>query len=211
MRMQNQNISESIALSYSKWMPALLILTVIIALFGMSGCNKVDTSGTQREQTSSKEASAPYDLQFIDTMVAHHQSAVDMAKMAESKAQHAELKDYAQKVVQDQEREIARMGQWRKQWYADQPKAENMDMPGMMDSMKGMDMSHMKTLEGTDFDLMFLDMMIPHHQGAVSMAKDALLKSEHAEIKTLAQQIMDAQQKEIEMMNKWKTAWSGAK
>jgi len=86
-----------------------------------------------------------------------------------------------------------------------------MDMPGMMDAMKGMNMDHMKkmkTMEGADFDGMFLDMMIPHHQGAVTMAKDALNKAEHAEIKTLAQQIIDAQQKEIEMMNNWKAAWS---
>lgn len=211
MRMQFQNICEIIPWSYSKCMPALLIFSVV-ALFGMTGCNKVDTSGTQRAPTSSKDAaSVPYDLQFIDTMMVHHQSAVDMAKLAATKAQHTELKDYAQTIVQDQEREVAQMGEWRKQWYADQPKAENMDMPGMMDSMKGMDMGHMKMLEGADFDLMFLDMMIPHHQGAVTMSKDALLKAEHTEIKTLAQQIMDAQQKEIEMMNNWKTAWAGAK
>lgn len=210
MRMQNKNISVVIAMSYSKLIPALITLTVVVALFSMTGCKKVNTSGTQREQTYSKAASAPYDLQFIDTMMAHHQSAIDMAKMAESKALHAELKKYALIVVEDQEREIAQMKQWRKQWYVDQPKAENMDLPGMRDSMKGMNMDHLKTMAGTDFDRMFLDMMIPHHQGAVTMAKDALLKSEHTEIKTLAQQIMDAQQKEIEMMNKWKTAWTGA-
>jgi len=91
------------------------------------------------------------------------------------------------------------------------PKAENMELPGMRDLMKGMNMAHMKTMKGADFDRMFLDYDDPHHLGAVTMAKDALSKSEYPEIKTLAQQIIDVQQKEIEMMNKWKAAWSGAK
>jgi hypothetical protein len=50
--------------------------------------------------------------------------------------------------------------------------------------------------------------VVAHHQSAVAMAKDALSKSAHPEIKTLAQQIIDAQQEEIETMNNWKAAWS---
>ena len=58
---------------------------------------------------------------------------------------------------------------------------------------------------------MFIDMMIPHHQGAVAMANDALSKAEHAEVKALARKILDAQQKEIGMMTTWKAAWSDTK
>jgi uncharacterized protein (DUF305 family) len=161
--------------------------------------------------SSPSAANAPFDLQFIDTMSAHHQGAIDMAQTAESKAQKAELKSFARKIVEDQQREIAQMKQWRDKWYSGRPQAMNMEMPGMMDSMKGMNMDGMKAMTGADFDRMFLDMMIPHHQGAVAMAKDALNKSEHAEVKKLAQQIIDAQQKEIGMMKKWKAAWGGAK
>jgi len=160
--------------------------------------------------SSPSAANAPFDLQFIDTMTAHHQGAIDMAQTAESKAQKAELKSFARKIVEDQQREIDQMKQ-RDKWYSGRPQAMNMEMPGMMDSMKGMNMDSMKAMAGADFDRMFLDMMIPHHQGAVAMAKDALSKSEHSEVKKLAQQIIDAQQKEIGMMNEWKTASGSTK
>lgn len=162
-------------------------------------------------QSSPNAASAPYDLQFMDTMSAHHQSAIDMAKPAQTKAQHAELKELARKIVDDQQREIAQMKSWRDQWYAGKPKAVNMEMPGMMEGMKGMDMSGMDAATDNAFDLMFIDMMTQHHQAAATMAREALTRAEHPEIKKLAQQIIDAQEKEIAQMSKWKAAWGGAK
>ncbi|GAC1396361.1 MAG: DUF305 domain-containing protein [Pyrinomonadaceae bacterium] len=159
-------------------------------------------------QSSPNAAKQAYDLQFLDTMSAHHQGAVDMARPAETKAQHAELKEFAKNIIADQEKEIAQMKSWREQWYAGKPQAMNMEMSGMMDSMKGMDMSKLNAATGNGFDLMFLDMMTPHHRGAVVMSKEALTKAEHPEIKRLAQQIIDAQEAEIKKMQTWKAQWS---
>ena len=156
-------------------------------------------------------ASAPYDLQFLDTMAAHHQSAVEMAKVALTKSSNEELKKFAQKIIDDQTREIAQMKDWRDKWYPGKPAAKNMEMPGMSDSMKMMTGSDMKKMEdagGKDFDLMFLDMMTPHHAGAVVMSKEALTRAEHPEIKTMASSIIKAQEAEIKMMADWKTKWS---
>ena len=155
--------------------------------------------------------SAPYDLQFIDTMSAHHQSAIDMAKMVDGKTQNAELKKFAAQIIADQGKEIAQMKEWREKWYAGKPAAKNMEMSGMMDSMKMMmegDMKKMEMASGKDFDLMFLDMMTPHHAGAITMAKEALTKADHPEIKTLSNQIIKAQDSEIKMMADWKSKWS---
>lgn len=77
-----------------------------------------------------------------------------------------------------------------------------------MDSMKDMDMNKLKAATGNEFDLMFLDMMTSHHATAISMAKEALTKAEHSEIKTLANQIIKAQEEEIKKMNAWKAEWS---
>lgn len=59
------------------------------------------------------------------------------------------------------------------------------------------------------FDLAFLDLMIPHHQSAVAMAQTALQYAQHQEIRTLAQQIIDAQQAEIAQMQSWRETWYG--
>ncbi len=162
-------------------------------------------------KSSPNSASQPYDLQFIDTMTHHHQGAIDMAETALKKTQNAELKTFAQKIIDDQKKEIAQMKDWREKWYAGKPPAMNMEMPGMNDSMKMMMGDEMKKFEaatGKEFDLMFLDMMTPHHQGAITMAKEALTKAEHPEIKTLAQTIISAQEKEIKQMADWKAKWS---
>jgi uncharacterized protein (DUF305 family) len=143
-------------------------------------------------------------------MSKHHQMAIDMIKMADDKFAHKELKQATQKMWADQQKEIDQMKQWRDQWYPGAPPAENMDMPGMAASMN-MDMSHMQSMSGRALDLMFIDMMIPHHQSAVDMAKDALAKAEHQEIKDLAQRVIDAQSKEIEQMKQWKAKWSKEK
>ncbi len=152
-------------------------------------------------------ASQPYDLQFIDTMTTHHMSAVEMAKMVDGKTQNADIKKFAAQIIADQEKEIAQMKEWREKWFAGKPAAMNMEMPGMADSMK-MDMAKLSNSKDKDFDLAFIEMMTPHHAGATTMAKEALTKAEHPEIKTLANQIIKAQEAEIKMMNEWKAKWS---
>jgi uncharacterized protein (DUF305 family) len=151
-------------------------------------------------------ASAPYDLQFIDTMIHHHEGAVEMASMVVKKSANEELKKFAQKIIDDQKKEIAQMKDWREKWFAGAPRAINMEMAGMADSMKmmGDQMKKMESATGKEFDLLFLEMMIPHHEGAVKMAKEAQQKASRAEIKTLAAGIIKAQEAEIKQMNDWK-------
>ena len=170
----------------------------------MNSNMSMDHSGMK---SSPNAASQPYDLQFIDTMTAHHKGAVEMAKMVEGKTQNPDIKKFAAQIIADQEKEIAQMKDWREKWFAGKPPAMNMEMPGMMDSMK-MDMAKLTNAKDKEFDLAFIDMMTPHHVGAVTMAKEALQKSEKPEIKTLAGQIIKAQEAEIKMMSEWKAKWS---
>ena len=133
-----------------------------------------------------------------------------MSKLALTNSQNDELKKFAQKIIDDQQREIAQMKEWREKWFSGKSAALNMEMPGMTDSMKMMAAGGMRNMEakaGKDFDRLFLEMMIPHHAGAVTMAKESLQKSEHPEIKTLSGNIIKAQEAEIKMMNDWKAKW----
>jgi uncharacterized protein (DUF305 family) len=75
--------------------------------------------------------------------------------------------------------------------------------------MKHGEMSHNMDLGPADanFDLRFIDAMIPHHEGAVVMAKEILNKSQRPELKKLAQAIIAAQDQEIAQMQAWRKAW----
>ncbi len=74
-----------------------------------------------------------------------------------------------------------------------------MSMSGMVDSLKD------KT--GEDFDKEFISQMIPHHQGAIDMAKLAQKNAFHQEIKDMADDIISAQTNEIDMMKQWLKQW----
>lgn len=185
-------------------------LIAISSIVLLNGCQRTETTTTATETASTmpsaSTAEAPYDLQFIDSLTKHHQMAVDMARMGQPKFEHQELKDAAQKMIDDQTSEIAQLRQWRDQWYPGAPDATNMQMPGM--SSTNMDMSHMQSMSGRALDVMFIDMMIPHHEGAIAMGQDALARAGHQEIKDLSQQMIEKQKKEIDQMREWKKAWT---
>src|SRR5262245_7074093 len=67
-----------------------------------------------------------------------------------------------------------------------------------------------RTGSGTAFDQQFIDMMVPHHQGAVEMALTAQERAEHPEILEMADAIIAAQTDEIDQMQAWRLAWFGS-
>ena len=151
--------------------------------------NSSETSHSEMK-SAPDAANQPFDLQFLDTMIAHHDGAIQMAKAATTKSTNPELKAFADKIVADQQRETIEMKKWREQWYENKPSALNMAMAGMTDSMKGMDMTKLNAATGDAYNIEFINQMIPHHEGALAMAKEAAAKAEHAELKTLANQII---------------------
>ncbi|MDZ8223845.1 MULTISPECIES: DUF305 domain-containing protein [unclassified Nostoc] len=159
-------------------------------------------------------ADANFDLRFIDAMIPHHQGAVEMANVAQQKSKRPEIKKLADNIIKSQNQEITQMKQWRQAWYpkaGDKPMAYNSQMGHMMemspDQMKTMMMSQNLGAADAEFDLRFINAMIPHHEGAVTMAQDALSKSKRPEIKKLAQEIVKAQEIEIKEMQQWRKAW----
>ncbi|MEH1902919.1 DUF305 domain-containing protein [Nostoc sp.] len=159
-------------------------------------------------------ADANFDLRFLDAMIPHHHGAVEMAKEAQQKSKRPEIKKLADNIIKSQNQEITQMKQWRQAWYpkaGDKPMAYDSQMGHMMemssDQTKAMMMSQDLGAADAEFDLRFINAMIPHHEGAVTMAKDVLSKSQRPEIKQLAQEIIKAQNTEIKQMQQWRKAW----
>ncbi|MBH8575314.1 DUF305 domain-containing protein [Nostocaceae cyanobacterium CENA369] len=159
-------------------------------------------------------ADANYDLRFIDAMILHHQGALAMAKDALQKSKRPEIKKLANDIIKAQNQEITQMKKWRTAWYpkagdkpiaydAQQNKTVDMSSKQMQAMMMNMDLGN----ADSEFDLRFINAMIPHHEGAVAMAKDALQKSQRPEIKNLAQEIIKAQNIEINQMKQWRKTW----
>lgn len=174
---------------------------------GMHGGAGQGQMGHEMMKSSPGAARAAFDHQFIDTMVVHHQGAIDMARLAEERAEHDELRQMARMVIEDQQKEIRQLQDWKKEWFADKGDAVNMSMRGMAESMKDMPMDKLASAKGAAFDAMFIDMMIRHHEGAIKMAETARQKSRRPEIKRISQEIIREQKKEMAQMAAWKKAW----
>lgn len=191
-----------------------LILTLLAAFLFVSACGASQTSApTQTTPTTASQSAGmehdmsampstgPYDVLFIDSMIMHHQGAIDMANQALKEATKSEIKTLAENIIKAQESEIKQMQDWRKDRYPNQEQTAGL----------GMDMGTMEISSdaGKPFDQRFIEAMIPHHQGAIGMAKDAQQKAEHEEIKKLAAEIITAQEAEITQMQQWLKDWYG--
>ncbi|MEN9938096.1 MAG: hypothetical protein RLZZ387_4675 [Chloroflexota bacterium] len=166
-------------------------------MMGEGGMMGPGMMGTMMDGELLGDPSQPFDLRWLDSMIAHHQGGVLMTEHMVAQSGRSELRDLATRIITAQQREIAQMQAWRAAWYPDAPAPASM-MP-MMGA--GMTAPQMRQMMGeVDLDTMFLQMMIPHHEGAIAMAEQALAQAEHPEIKELAQAIISAQRAEITEM-----------
>jgi uncharacterized protein (DUF305 family) len=159
---------------------------------------------------------ADFDLRFLDGMVPHHEGAVTMAQAVLTKSQRPELKKLAQAMITAQQQEIDQMKAWRKVWYPNAPQqpvmwhsAMNHQMPMDEATVRAMRMDIDLGAADATFDQRFLDAMVPHHEGALTMAKQLQTKTKRPELQKLAQAILTSQQAEIDQMKAWRKTWYG--
>lgn len=81
-------------------------------------------------------------------------------------------------------------------------------LEGKMHDMQNMMVEHLGPAD-KDYEDRFIDMMIPHHEGAIRLAEDALKKSNRPELKKMAEEIIAAQKKEIATLEEWRKKWYG--
>jgi uncharacterized protein (DUF305 family) len=155
----------------------------------------------------------PYDRQFIDRMIPHHAMAIRSAQHMISDSPRPEMRELADDIVESQSEQIARMRAWREEWYGDPGPAYTYrdnrwsdgmgwDDNGMINQGGGM-MGRGGMMNGHAADTMFLRMMIPHHQQGIEMSREALSKARHPETRHLAEQIINQQSVEIELMRSY--------
>lgn len=193
---------------------ALMAATVTAALvLAACGGNDSDSdSGHESGHNSPSSSAASHnaqDVSFAQGMIPHHRQALEMAELAADRAASAQVKDLAARVEKAQDPEIKTMSGWLKSWGEEVPKAgesmPGMDhgthsgMPGMMDDAE---MTKLEKASGKEFDALFLNLMVEHHEGAVDMAETEKSKGAYEPATAMADDIVTAQTAEIEEMNK---------
>ncbi|WP_229402654.1 DUF305 domain-containing protein [Micromonospora okii] len=196
---------------------AALAGAALTAVLALAACGSTDHgspghSGPAADATTGAPASGAAtfgdaDVMFAQMMIPHHRQAVEMSELAETRAADPEVKRLAAQIKAAQAPEIATMTGWLTAWGRPvPPHGSGHGMPEMDHEMPGMmsdaEMSGLAGAGGVEFDRRFLTMMVAHHEGAISMAKEELAKGANADAKAMAQQIVSSQQGEIDQMRK---------
>jgi uncharacterized protein (DUF305 family) len=184
-----------------------LLVTSVVAAVVLSACggDHGDHSGGSAAATIPAGAGfGTADVVFSQSMIPHHEQAVEMAEIALDPAVGAgpEVIALATEIKGAQDPEIELMTRWLTSW--GQPLTMDMsdghDMSAMVGMMSADEMKALGAATGAEFDTLWLEMMIAHHEGAISMATDVKAESSNADVLALADAITAAQQAEIAEM-----------
>ncbi len=148
------------------------------------------------------------DIAFATNMIPHHEQALELSALVPERSTNPELLALAEQIAGAQEPEINTMKAFLVQWKEnpedshdghgdDSGHVDHSQMAGMVDEAT---MTRLEGLSGPEFDTLWLESMIAHHEGAVEMAEDELAGGANVDAKALAQTIIDAQQAEIAQM-----------
>jgi len=181
----------------------LIALLVAFSIFAVAcGGGGSDSASAEEPSTAGQ---VPFDRAFIDAMIPHHREAIAMAEAANSRGlSQPDLQEIANDITISQQREIDQMLDWRESWFGSRTLGPVVpEVLGVPEDALGMKHDSANELEDAlDVDTTFAQLMIPHHEGAISMAEAASERAQHSEIRDLASRIIDAQEREIEIMEK---------
>ena len=151
----------------------------------------------------------PDDVAFATNMIPHHQQAVELSALVPDRSTNTELIALANQISAAQQPEINVMKVFLVQWTEGTGNPTSSDsghaghgstmrtMQGMVDAAT---MAKLESLNGAEFDKLWLESMISHHQGAIEMAKAELANGDNVDAKSLATNIVTTQEAEIGQM-----------
>ena len=183
-----------------------LLSAAVLAALALAACGS-DDDNTGSPATAPAGSSAAFDdadVMFAQGMIPHHEQAIEMADIALDPTVGAgpEVADLATRIKAGQDPEIQQMKGWLDKW--GQPMqmdtSDGHDMSDMDGMMTVEEMDELGAMTGADFDRMWMEMMIRHHEGAIEMAETVKADGSDPDVLALADAVITAQQAEIAEM-----------
>jgi uncharacterized protein (DUF305 family) len=141
-----------------------------------------------------------FEIRFMQDMIDHHMMAVMTAEICLDAAVHEELVATCQEIIATQTQEIETMQAWLSDWYG-------ITYAPMMNRGMMKEVERLEELEGAEFEIAFMEMMIRHHEGAIKEASRCTKKAYHADLLAMCEDIIQAQAAEIAQMENWLCEW----
>ena len=187
-----------------KYRIAGITAVALAGAISLAGCTTTlggnDSNGTMdggmMGNNKSASAFSGTDIMFAQMMIPHHQQAVDMSTLAETRTTNPEVLALAKQIKDAQAPEIKQMTAWIESSGSSTDMGHDMGMGGMLTDEQ---MTALENAQGAAFDKLYLEGMIGHHEGALQMAT-MIENSSNSEAKELAANIIKSQSAEIEKM-----------
>lgn len=194
-------------------MKRLVVVAIMPAVFVLAACSSNHNVGdSPHDSMGSAMTSSGHDMMhnddfdgadvmFAQMMIPHHQQAVDMTTLAETRASDPQIVALAAQISSEQQPEIDKMSTWLQAWGSsvlDQDQAMGMGH-GMQGILSDTQLAELKAATGSEFDRLFATYMIAHHEGAIEMAKQ-VVESTNSDVAALAKSIIAGQTAEIEQL-----------
>jgi uncharacterized protein (DUF305 family) len=206
-----------------RWLVAALVTVIAVGLVALGGGLAV-ALGIGRAETP---AANSVDAGFARDMSRHHLQAVEMANLALTHSQDPDVQRLAFDISSTQTNQVGRMQGWLTLWglpltsgdvmgWMDDGAMAGHDMAATDDGavMPGMatedELAQLRSLSGTPFDVMFLQLMIRHHQGGLAMAQYGQQHATQAVVRSLARAIAETQTAETTTMEQMLRARGGS-
>lgn len=172
---------------------------VAFAALAVTGCtinigsgNPAPMGGNGMMGNDSTEYGA-MDVMFAQMMIPHHQQAVDMGNLAETRASNPEVQALALQIRDEQAPEIEQMKGWLSTAGASGHMGHDMGMDG---TLSADEFAALEAATGKEFDRLYVAGMIAHHEGAIQMTQ-MISGSSNAEVRALAEAIVTSQTAQI--------------
>lgn len=195
-------------------------VAVVAALsLTLAACAGDDDPTTSPDPTTSDDAPADEtgetgevaeaDVTFVQGMIPHHLDAVAMAELVPDRSDRQELHDLADEIIAEQTAEIDQMRDLLDRFGVEEAgDDEHAEMDhGAMGMPDEGELDELAETDGAEFERRFLQGMIVHHEGAVTMAETVLAEGADPEVRGIAEAVISAQTAEIEQMNTWLDEW----
>ncbi|RZS34386.1 uncharacterized protein (DUF305 family) [Herbihabitans rhizosphaerae] len=148
------------------------------------------------------------DLDYVTGMIVHHQQAIEMTDLVKLHGVNQQVKALSSRIADTQAPEINMMNNWLRQngkptvepgggGHGGHGGHDHGQMPGMATPEQ---MNQLRATRGPEFDKLFLRLMIAHHEGALTMARDVQKNGSVVRVQEMADDVVATQSKEIATM-----------
>ncbi|MFJ6513873.1 DUF305 domain-containing protein [Streptomyces sp. NPDC091406] len=156
-------------------------------------------SAEEAAKEAGQDTANSADFRYAQMMIEHHGQALVMTELVSERASDSTIKRLAERISAGQKPEIGAMEGWLKRNGGDKREQhhDHTGMPGMATEAQ---LKKLRAAEGKAFDELFLELMITHHQGAVTMATEALTEGNDIFVEEMASDVVAQQTVEIDRM-----------